>query len=213
MISSTPRLHFTPGKDPVPILQEAECAPGLVLTGGKSRPHQDSIPDHPGGSQSLYRLSYLAHLDISEKRKISCPCQDLALESFSQQPTHIYYTICILYHNGAIPLFTLYAFMVCMGTTFHILPSLHLYHKDGRLIHYSKNMNVMNSTLTRKFQSYQNTCTPASSLYEHLHACQNNKISIILSMKHCISFHISFQNFLLIIPLITRNHCKPCIKL
>ena len=65
-----------------------------------------------------------------------------------------------------------------------------------------KNMNVMNSTLTRKFQSYQNTCTPASSLYRHLHTGQNNKTSIKLSMKRCISFHISFQNFLLIIPLI-----------
>jgi len=36
--------HFTPGKDPVPILQESGWAPGPVSTGGKSRPHQDSIP-------------------------------------------------------------------------------------------------------------------------------------------------------------------------
>ena len=56
-----PRPHFTPGKDPVPILQEAGWAPGPVWTGGKSRPHKDSIPDHPAGSQSLYRLSYQAH--------------------------------------------------------------------------------------------------------------------------------------------------------
>jgi len=54
-----------------------------------------------------------------------------------------------------------------------------------------KNMNVVNSTLRRKFQLYQNTCTPASSLYRHLNACQNTKISIALSMKCCISFHIS----------------------
>ena len=46
MVSSTPR-HFTPGKDPVPILQEAEWAPGLVWTGGKSHPHRNSIPDRP----------------------------------------------------------------------------------------------------------------------------------------------------------------------
>jgi len=32
--SSTPRPHFTPGKDPVPILQEAGWAPGPVWTGG-----------------------------------------------------------------------------------------------------------------------------------------------------------------------------------
>jgi len=40
----------TPGKDPVPILQEAGCAPETVWTGGKSRPHRDSIPDRPARS-------------------------------------------------------------------------------------------------------------------------------------------------------------------
>jgi len=58
VVSSTPRPHFTHGKDPVPILQEAGWAPGPVWTGGKSRSHRDSIPDR---SQSLYRLSYPAH--------------------------------------------------------------------------------------------------------------------------------------------------------
>jgi len=43
VVSSMPRPHFTPRKDPVPILQEAGWAPGPVWTGGKSRPHQDSI--------------------------------------------------------------------------------------------------------------------------------------------------------------------------
>jgi len=61
VISSTPRPHFTPGKDPVLVLQEAGWAPGSVWTGGKSRPHGDSIPDLPACSQSLYRLSYRAH--------------------------------------------------------------------------------------------------------------------------------------------------------
>jgi len=41
-----PWPHFTPGKDPVPISLEAGWAPGLVWTGGKSRPHRDSISDH-----------------------------------------------------------------------------------------------------------------------------------------------------------------------
>jgi hypothetical protein len=45
VVSSTLRPHFTPGKDPVPILQEAGWTPGPVWTGGKSRPHRDSIPD------------------------------------------------------------------------------------------------------------------------------------------------------------------------
>jgi len=55
---------LTPGKDPVPILQEAGWAPGPVWTDGKSRPHRDSIPDLPGLSQSLYRLSYRAHIYV-----------------------------------------------------------------------------------------------------------------------------------------------------
>ena len=48
--TSTPRPHFSPGKYPVPILQEAGWAPGPVWTGGKSRPHRDSIPDRPARS-------------------------------------------------------------------------------------------------------------------------------------------------------------------
>ena len=70
MVSSTPRPHFTPGKDPVPIVREAEWAPGPVWTGGKSRPHRDSIPDRPARSQALYRLSYPAHSFIMGGRKM-----------------------------------------------------------------------------------------------------------------------------------------------
>ena len=51
-----------PGENSVAIVQEAGWAPGLVWTGGKSRLHRDSMPDRPARSQSLYRLSYLAHL-------------------------------------------------------------------------------------------------------------------------------------------------------
>jgi hypothetical protein len=61
VVSSTPRPHFTPGKEPVPILQEARLAPGPVWTGEKSRRHWGSIPNRPASSQSLYRLSYPAH--------------------------------------------------------------------------------------------------------------------------------------------------------
>jgi len=61
VVSSTPRPHFTTGKDTVSISQEAGWAPEAVWTGGKSRPHRDSIPDRPARSQSLYRLSYRAH--------------------------------------------------------------------------------------------------------------------------------------------------------
>jgi len=50
VVSSTLRSHFTPGKELVPIVQEAGWAPGTVWTGGKSRPHRDSIPDRPARS-------------------------------------------------------------------------------------------------------------------------------------------------------------------
>jgi hypothetical protein len=42
VVSSTPRPQFTPGKDPVPIVQEAGWAAGPVWKGRKSRPHRDS---------------------------------------------------------------------------------------------------------------------------------------------------------------------------
>jgi len=38
VVNSMPRPPFTPGKDPVPIVQEAGWAPGSVWTGGKSCP-------------------------------------------------------------------------------------------------------------------------------------------------------------------------------
>ena len=60
VVSSTPRPHFTPGKEPVPIVQEAGWVPGPVWTGGRSPPHRDAIPDRPARNQSLYRLSYPA---------------------------------------------------------------------------------------------------------------------------------------------------------
>ena len=61
VVSNTPRPHFTPRKDQVPILLEAGCAPGPVCTGGKSRLPRDSNQDRPARSQSQYRLSYPAH--------------------------------------------------------------------------------------------------------------------------------------------------------
>jgi len=61
VVRVTHRPLFTPGEDPVPILQEGGWAPGPVWTGGKSRPHRNSIPNRPARSQSLYRLSYPTH--------------------------------------------------------------------------------------------------------------------------------------------------------
>jgi hypothetical protein len=49
---------FTPGKDPVPIVQEAVWAPGPVWTCAKVlAPTGIRSPDHPAHSQSLYQLS------------------------------------------------------------------------------------------------------------------------------------------------------------
>jgi len=58
-VSVTPRPQFTPGKYPVPILQEAGWAPGPVWTGAENlAPTGIRFPDHPARRQSLYRLSY-----------------------------------------------------------------------------------------------------------------------------------------------------------
>ena len=61
-VSVTPRPLFTPGKDPVPIVQEARWAPGPVRTGEENlAPTGIRSPDRPARSQSLHRLSYRAH--------------------------------------------------------------------------------------------------------------------------------------------------------
>ena len=54
VVSSTPRPHFTPGKDRVPILQEVGWAPGPVWTDGKSRP-------------SIYLLLSKTHIRVTLK--------------------------------------------------------------------------------------------------------------------------------------------------
>jgi hypothetical protein len=61
-VSVTPRSLFTPGKDPVPIVQEAGWAPGPVWTGADNLASTGiRSPDLPVLSQSLYPLSYSAH--------------------------------------------------------------------------------------------------------------------------------------------------------
>jgi hypothetical protein len=62
-VSVTPRPLFTPGKDPVPIVQEGWWAPGPVWTGAEGLASTGiRSPDRPARSQSLLdRLSYPAH--------------------------------------------------------------------------------------------------------------------------------------------------------
>jgi len=57
----TPRPLFTPGKDPVTIIQEAGWAPGPVWTGAENLASTGiRSPDRPARSQSL---RYPAHLE------------------------------------------------------------------------------------------------------------------------------------------------------
>jgi len=66
----TPRPLFTPGKNLVPMAQEAGWAPGSVWIGVENlAPHRDSIPGPPARSESLYRLSYPAHTSTSIVKK------------------------------------------------------------------------------------------------------------------------------------------------
>jgi len=72
-VSVTPRPLFTPGKDPVPIVQEAGWAPGPVWTGGEGlAPTGIRSLDRPARSQSLYRLRYPSHLIIITVILITC---------------------------------------------------------------------------------------------------------------------------------------------
>jgi hypothetical protein len=54
-----PQPLSTTGKDPVPIVQEAGWAPGLIWTGAENlAPTGIRSPERPAYSQSLYQLSY-----------------------------------------------------------------------------------------------------------------------------------------------------------
>jgi len=54
---------YTHGKEKLPILQEAGWATGPVCTGAEDlAPTGIRSPDRPARSQSLYRLSYPAHI-------------------------------------------------------------------------------------------------------------------------------------------------------
>ena len=58
--STPPSGRFTPGKDPVPIVQEAGWAPGPVWTGAENLAPLTGIRsyDRQASSKTLYRLSY-----------------------------------------------------------------------------------------------------------------------------------------------------------
>jgi len=71
VVNSTPRTHFTPGKDPVPILQEAGWVPGpvwtgaenLVPTGIRSRTVQPVVsPYTEWATGPTYRMRYILQI-------------------------------------------------------------------------------------------------------------------------------------------------------
>jgi hypothetical protein len=64
----TPRPLFTPGKDLVPIVHEAEWAPRPVWTGAENL--TPTGIRSPARSQSLYRLRYRVHSEYTTQHKI-----------------------------------------------------------------------------------------------------------------------------------------------
>jgi len=64
--ASRPGCSLLPGKTHYPWMGPRA---GLDRC-GKSRPHQDSIPDRPARSHSLYRLSFPAHVNLL----VLCKC-------------------------------------------------------------------------------------------------------------------------------------------
>jgi hypothetical protein len=59
---------FTPGKNPVPIVQEDGWAPGPIWKCSKNlAPTEIRSPDRPARSQSLYRLSYPGPTEMSTR--------------------------------------------------------------------------------------------------------------------------------------------------
>ena len=121
VFSNTPRPHFTPGKEPVPILQKAGWATGPVWMGGRSRPHGYSIPDRPARNQSLYRLSYPA--------LISCIVRDSKPnEQFFKIPFYVIILICT-WHESSCEVYRRYSgnFTGFPATSFHCLLLLYFH--------------------------------------------------------------------------------------
>jgi len=84
-ISVTLRPLFTPGKDPVPIVQEAEWIPGPIWTSAENlAPTGIRFPDRPARSQSLYRLRYPAHCRMYSLVKSTTASEEIAASIFSR---------------------------------------------------------------------------------------------------------------------------------
>jgi len=93
--SVTPRPFFTPGIDPVPIVQEAGWAPGPVWTGAENlAPTGIRSPDRAARSQSLYRLCYPAHKPhIVFPEKCRWRAWPIAWSPYSSDITSIFFSL------------------------------------------------------------------------------------------------------------------------
>jgi hypothetical protein len=83
VVSSTPRPHFTSGKEPVPIVQGAGWAPGPVWTSGKSRPYRDSIPDRPARSSVAIQIE----LPDPQRYRITSPMTKCKFDNTKNKET------------------------------------------------------------------------------------------------------------------------------
>ena len=84
-----PRQHLTPGKDPVPIVQEAGWAPGPVWTGGENfaPPGFDPRTVQPVGSRYTdYATRPTSTVSHSKKNKLYA---QFIISIFRQTPLHI----------------------------------------------------------------------------------------------------------------------------
>jgi len=123
--ASTPRPHFTPGKDPVPIVQEAGWAPGPFWTGGKSRSHRDSIRDHPVRSlvAILTELPgphyYIGGGNITPKQVIlNCSFKHAQSQADCQQPPAMLNILIPLHHLFVCTVSTYIFYLVGMSLLF-----------------------------------------------------------------------------------------------
>jgi hypothetical protein len=130
-ISVTPQPLSTPEKDPVPIVQEAEWAPGPVWTGAENLASTGTrSPNLSARSQSLYRLGYPAHVTYCIFSKSSRadlgptqpPAQriprDLSPRVKLQEhgADHFLHLVSRLRINGA----TLHVYMMCTGRNIRV---------------------------------------------------------------------------------------------
>jgi hypothetical protein len=95
MVSSTPRPHFTPGKAPVPILQEAGWAPGPVWTDRKSRPP----PGFDPGPSSPSSVAIPTELTAPSTSMYLGKCNANKMVASHRWTTCIYVTIPSTYHD------------------------------------------------------------------------------------------------------------------